>query len=191
MPNSDQMHTRRGKDPKGRDPRDTPPWLWIVVLAILAIAIVFSVHAAKAHDIDERYDPGPDSMKVQLEIDATGDGLWEVRHVFFDTLGVWDRSSAGFMRVTYTQWTWSEAGDSTRVTQTDYGHFWRDMFNADLDLIEMVGLNELAQFGYSYGRPMTVTPDGTKMWEAWITYEDRPDSTLAGYFYFYPGERSQ
>ena len=176
MPNSDQMHIRKGND---KDPRDRPPWYAWVVLAVLIVVffvLVFTswVLPGEAHEVDERYDPGPDSVKVQLEIDATNDGVWEVRHVFFDTLGVWDRSTSGMMRVTWTEWTWTAAGDSSRVAHTDYGYLWRDMFNTELDSMSRVLLGEFSQFGMAYGDTMTVLPDGVRMFESpgyyWYLY---------------------
>lgn len=170
----------------------TEVWLSRIVGTIIALmflaGLIGTVQEARSHDVDERYDFPPDSMKVQLEIDATGDGIYEVRHVFYDTLAVWDRSTSGFMRVTYTQWD-SLNNQYLKLTNTDYGHFWRDLMNSDLDSTGMVDLSDFAAFGKSYGNPKTITPDGLRMWDVWHINTDTGDTILDGYFYYYPAQR--
>jgi hypothetical protein len=129
------------------------------------VYLIVSPETVDAHEEPSVYPPheNSDSLRVQLEIDADGDGHWEVRHIFDDKRGVWEVGTWGTIRVTYTIQT-----DSMGYTSTDRYTFrlhkssdW--MWNtiaAKLDSsLTQVLLGEFSQFGQSYGDSLYHDPE--------------------------------
>lgn len=162
--------------------------LFVFVLVMLVFGAIASIIApAEAHvePAPGSTNDNPDSVRVQLEIDADNDGTWEVRHVFNDKAGVWDRSTQGWLRCTITN-EYSEPGIPD-TSETNQGIFWRDLQPDAADSMGKVGLHEFSAFGMGYNRPKVILDNGAKMWEAWYINPDNPaDSTLTGTFYWYP-----
>lgn len=164
---------------------------WAALIAFIILLFFFTscdnwlgLNSSEAHEVDEYYEPGVDSVKVQLEIDADGDNTWEVRHVFFDKRGVWEYYSQGMMRITVTEFN-SIAPDST---ETWYYNFWVGPDEEALwqsvkstyvmmpdSTVAQVLLPEFAGFGMAYGDTIYHQPEsGMKMFESphwvwWLT----------------------
>ena len=134
----------------------------LMVLYIVLIGLI-GLQWANAHEVDERYTPGDDSVKVQLEIDADLDGTWEVRHVFFDKAGVWLNTPLGELRVSRTLF-----GAGTDTTHTRRYTFWLEdnthemwrKLKLDTLIVDSASvlLPEFGQFGMSYGDTLLVDP---------------------------------
>ena len=141
----------------------------LLIIIVLFAALIFGgmvimATNAKAHEEPTGNVPPvyADSVRVQLEIDADGDGVWEVRHIFDDKEGVWEVGPWGTLRVTTTMQT-----DSMAYADTDLYTFrlhkssevmWRRVATEMDSTLSAVLLGEFSQFGQSYGDSLYTDP---------------------------------